>query len=157
MPIHPDGSRSKQPVSPMYTALQAVQMMAYTTLEDRQENFPCGLGSGTMPACLQSVNLTGRFCTWPHRRERCQLFRDCSFDLVGFSQASPSRKKAGDKRQGAAQKLSAARCVLPPYCTVRCICACSWYIFLLSSLVSHFVTRHFLVSPCALDDRVNLI
>ena len=32
------------------------------------------------------------------------------------------------------------------------------YIFiLLSSLVSHFLTRHFLVPPCALDDRVNLI
>ena len=36
----------------MSTALQAVQTMAYTTLEDRQENFPCGLGSGTIPACL---------------------------------------------------------------------------------------------------------
>ena len=36
----------------MYTALQAVQMMASTTLEDRQENFPCGLGSGTAPACF---------------------------------------------------------------------------------------------------------
>ena len=32
----------------------------------------------------------------------------CSFALVGFSQASPSGSKAGDKRQGAAQKLSAA-------------------------------------------------
>ena len=32
------------------------------------------------------------------------------------------------------------------------------YIFiLLSSLVSHFVTRQFLVPPCALDDRDNLI
>ena len=32
------------------------------------------------------------------------------------------------------------------------------YIFiLLSSLVSHFVTRHFIVPPCALDDRANLI
>ena len=30
------------------------------------------------------------------------------------------------------------------------------FIFL-SSLVYHFVTRHFLVPPCALNDRVNLI
>ena len=50
----------------------------------------------------------GRFCTWPHRRERCQLFRGCSFALVGFSPASPSGSKAGDKRQGADQRLSAA-------------------------------------------------
>ena len=47
-------SRSRQPVSPMYTALQAVQVMtqAYTTLTERQENVPCGLRRGAMPACL---------------------------------------------------------------------------------------------------------
>ena len=50
MPIHPFTQQAA--VSPMYTALLAVQMMAYTTLDDPQENFPCGLGSGSIPCSL---------------------------------------------------------------------------------------------------------
>ena len=45
-------------------------------------------------------------------------------------------------------------CLIIVQCVTSCIAHMRMllYIFLLSSLVSHF-----LVSPCALDDRVNLI
>ena len=80
----------------MYTALQAVQMMPYTTLEDRQENFPCGLGSGTIPAqCLVNGQVLHLASSQGKVPAVSRLFL-----CFGRVLTTPSGSKVGDKRQG---------------------------------------------------------